>query len=131
MFNITGNKITLTKGNSAAIDITMTNSATGELITLETSDRVVLTAKDLFGNTAFQKIITSENRVSEEEPIYECVFEPDDTINLPVGQYKYDVMLILGDGQVVTFISSDLIIMKAIGLYTDLNTPETGGDDSG
>lgn len=130
MFDISrNNTISLTRGNSAAINITMQNSATQELITLGESDKVVLTVKSYNKEKVLQKIVTSENRVSEEQPIYECLFYPDDTINIPTGHYKYDVMLILADGQVVTFISSNLVLIDAIGLYTDITTPETTHDD--
>jgi hypothetical protein len=45
---------------------------------------------------------------------------------LTTGEYLYDVLLLTSDGQAITFISSSLVIEKAIGLYTD-----AGGGDNG
>lgn len=128
MFNVLrNNTISLTRGNSATINITMENSSTQEYITLGDHDKVVLTAKGPSGEKVIQKTITSDDLVSGADiPMYSCGFEPSDTINLKEGQYRYDVMLLLEDGQVVTFISANLLIAEAIGLYTDVPL-ESGG----
>jgi hypothetical protein len=44
---------------------------------------------------------------------------------LNVGEYFYDCLLLMDDGQAITFISSKFIILEAAGYYTD------GGESNG
>ena len=110
--------IKITKGNSATIDITLVDSSSGEHFTLSDGDKVLFTIKNRKGETVIQKVITSADEYPEEA-VYQCVFEPNDTISLPTGTYDYDCLLVTEDGEAVTFISSAFVITKAIGLYTD------------
>lgn len=115
------NVIKITRGNSADISITVTDAKTGEPIELDEGDRVVFTAKNPAGVTVIRKELTS-NDASEEDPTSLVMsLIPDDTM-ITTGEYKYDVLYLTQDNQAITFISSTLIILPAIGLYTD-----TGG----
>lgn len=112
------NVIKITRGNSADISITVTDAESGEPITLETGDKVVFTAKNPAGVTVIRKELTS-NDASEEDPtILIMSLAPDDTL-ITTGEYKYDVLYLTQDSQAITFISSVLVILPAVGLYTD------------
>lgn len=113
------NVIKITKGNSATIDITLVDSSSGEHFTLSDGDRILFTIKNRNGETVIQKVITSADEYPEEEGVYQCAFEPNDTISLPTGTYDYDCLLVTEDGEAITFISSAFVITKAVGLYTD------------
>lgn len=115
------NVIKITRGNSADISITVTDAETGEPIELDEGDKVVFTAKNPAGVTVIRKELTS-NDASEEDPTSLVMsLTPGDTM-ITTGEYKYDVLYLTHDNQAITFISSTLIILPAIGLYTD-----TGG----
>lgn len=114
------NVIKITKGNSAVIDITLVDSDTQEHIELSEGDRILFTVKNQGDRTVIQKVITNADLLSGETDVYACAIDPEDTAKLPIGDYDYDCLLLLSDGQAITFISSKLVITKAVGLYTDV-----------
>ena len=119
MFNISDcNFISLTRGNSAVIQITPTDSNTGDPIILSDTDRVIFTIKNRRNVTVFQKILTA-NDYEEGSTALSCYMDPDDTIDLPTGEYKYDCLFVTDDKQAVTFIQSIFVLTDAYGVYTD------------
>lgn len=112
--------ITLYRGNSAEVLITLTDRDTGEPITIETDDKVLFTAKK--GPKTIQKVLTVENISPDDQHSLILTIEPEETV-IPTGEYPYDVLLITHDNKAITCISSTLIIRPAVGLYTDV-----GGD---
>lgn len=124
MFDIFDNNvIKINRGNSAVVNITPIDTDTGAPIILSEGDRVLFTVKDLNGESVFQKVLTSENYSGEQDDSLDCEIEPEDTIDLPTGEYQYDCLFLSGS-QAVTFISSAFIIEKALGVYTDLHGGE-------
>lgn len=119
MFNTcNANSIWLTRGNSAVIQITPTDESTGDVIILSDTDCVIFTIKNRRNDTVFQKILTHDNYEAGEESI-SCRIEPEDTINLPTGEYKYDCLYVTADNQAITFIQDIFILTDAYGVYTD------------
>lgn len=124
MFNVSGdNIIHLTKGNSAVLNINLYDES-GEPRPLVDGDVVLFTLKKDYGSVIFQKKITNKDYSEDEDRVLNCILKPSDTSDLPIGEYKYDCLLVTFDGQADTFISSSLILTDAYGFYTD-----TGGDD--
>lgn len=129
MFNVfDSNIIKIVRGNSALIDITPIDTETGDPIILESSDKVLFTAKDRNGNTVIQKQLTSQDYSDPEDTSLNCIIDKEDTVDLLTGEYKYDCLYIYPDGQAITFISSTLIILDAVGTYKDILP--SGGDSS-
>lgn len=112
--------ITLYRGNSADVLITLTDRDTGEPITIEQDDKVLFTAKK--GLKTIQKVLTVENISPDDQHSLILTIEPEETV-IPTGEYPYDVLLITHDNKAITCISSTLVIKPAVGLYTDV-----GGD---
>lgn len=115
------NMIVLTRGNSASIEIVPINAETGDPITLSSDDTVLFTVKNRYDETVIQKMMTGPDQSGDGSTSIICDIDPDDTIDLPTGEYKYDCLLVTGDGQAITFISSVFIINNAIGVYTDIS----------
>ena len=128
MFNIFDpNIIQITKGNTATIDITPINTATGDPYILDEGDKVLFTVKNRLGETVIQKVLTKDDYEDEEDTSINCDLDADDTKDLLTGEYKYDVLLVVADNaQAITFISSTFIITEAIGMYTDLGVNQNG-----
>lgn len=124
MFDIfDANVIHITRGNSANINITPIDTDEGAPIILYEGDKVLFTVKNAKGETVIQKTLTYENYEDPEDKSLDCEIEPEDTIDLPTGEYQYDCLFLSGS-QAVTFISSAFIIEKALGVYTDLHGGE-------
>lgn len=114
----------ITKGNSAEVAITITDTKSGEPISIGPTDTVVFTANDKNGKTVLQKPLTIANLLEDGHTLL-LEIEHDETM-LPTGEYPYDIMLVTDDPKkIMTFISSTLIIEPAVGLYTD----DIGGGD--
>lgn len=118
MFDIfDSNVIKITRGNSAALIITPIDNVTGDPYILSEGDVVIFTLQSIkTGEKILQKFLTSEN---QDDGNIVCNLEPEDTLDMPTGEYKYDCLLKTNDGQAVTFISSSFVITEAIGVYTD------------
>lgn len=122
MFGISDNVLCITRGNSMTIIITPMTADTGKPVILGEGDTVLFTVKNLLGTTVIQKTLTMANYDEGENLV--CEVDASETINLPNGEYKYDCLMVLSDGQASTFISSKMFVTDAVGLYTDI----TGGD---
>lgn len=120
-----GNLISVVKGNSAAIGITITDTETGDPYILTGDTVVIFTVKNKRGEKVIQKTLTFQD-YEEDQQTLECNLSPSDTVTLLTGEYDYDCLLYSeSENLAVTFISSNLVIEKAVGLYTDIS----GGDN--
>ena len=95
MFKIINNEITLTRGDSASMSFKCINESTGEEYDYS-ADNVVFSLKKCPAEPKplIQKTITDGK----------LVLEPEDTADLPFGQYYYDVVINKADGSVDTVI---------------------------
>ena len=100
MYKIEGNKITLTKGDSFYCEVGMTTE-TGEAYTPQEGDVIrfglKLTAND--EEPLIEKIIPNDTKILH--------LDPDDTKNLKVQKYVYDVEIAFENGDVDTFINNE------------------------
>ncbi|MBO7452128.1 MAG: hypothetical protein J6U54_17505 [Clostridiales bacterium] len=121
-----GNLISVVKGNSAVIGITITDAQTGEPYILTGDAVVIFTVKNKKGEIVIQKTLTSQD-YEEDEQTLECNISPADTVTLLTGEYDYDCLLYSeSENLAVTFISSNLVVEKAVGLYTDISGGDAG-----
>lgn len=121
------NTIVITKGNSAGIDITLIDPETADPYILQEGDKVLFTVKNQNSKAVIQKVLTNADYSDPEDTSLDLELFPDDTINLPVGCYRYDCLLLTSDGKAITFISSFFRIRDACGLYTDIPDGDAGG----
>ena len=130
MYNLFDKSVfTIYQGNSMELDIYLTDSETGECIPLENGAYVLFTIANRHGEKVIQKKLTESNCVTEGEiPFIVCTIDADETINLLTGEYSYDCLYVDGSS-VTTFISSTVVVAKAVGKYTD--TPSNGGESDG
>lgn len=130
MYNLFDKSVfTIYQGNSMELDIYLTDSETGEYIPLENDAYVLFTIEDKAHNKVIQKKLTSSNCIIDGEvPVIVCTIDADETINLVTGEYSYDCLYVDGSS-VTTFISSTVVVAKAIGKYTD--TIVNGGETDG
>ena len=93
MFQIEDNAITITRGDSARIDITVYD-AHGEEYELQEGDALVFTVKSSVNDK--EKLIQKSGAVIN--------INPQDTQDLDYGKYVYDVQITLANGTVNTII---------------------------
>ena len=89
------NRIFLTKGDNAELDIRLYN-LDGEEVVIRPDDTIVLTVRK---NTSQQT--ASFSKTAYLNTIY---FEPEDTNSLTPGLYVYDIQLTNADGEISTII---------------------------
>lgn len=126
MYNLFDTSVlTIYQGNSLELDIYLTDTDTGEPVPIENDAYVLFTVENKNHDIVIQKKLTSSDYDAElDPPAVVCQINVDDTINLPTGEYMYDCLYVNGD-TAVTFVSSSVVISRAIGKYTDSNS--TGG----
>ena len=94
MLTIKGNDIHLTKGDSAYLNVEITNDD-GTPYAIKEGDTLTMTVKATNGTKIFSKTVQAYESI---------IIEPQDTINVGVGRYKYDIQLNT-ENQVYTIIS--------------------------
>ena len=83
MLTIKGNDIHLTKGDSAYLNVEITNDDETPYAIKE-GDTLTMTVKATNGTKIFSKTVQAYESI---------ILEPKDTINVGVGRYKYDIQL--------------------------------------
>jgi hypothetical protein len=132
MFEINNktNKITLTQGNSAIIDITPYLNDSQNPIVLQEGDKVLFTVKSVSGREYLKKILTNNDYDNEEDTSLNVVLTPEDTVNLAPYRYLYDLLLIYANGEAYTFIgTSEFEITQAVGTINDLTQDRVDDDE--
>ena len=102
-YSVSGNRITLTRGDTAKISVTTKYKNTGENYTPIEGDSIKF---------SFKKYITDKSPVFEKNvPINTMmlVIEPEDTMSLPFGPYHFDGQLTFRNGDVDTFIQNGIL----------------------
>lgn len=96
MFEVYRNDISITRGDSAIFDITITDKQKN-IYTPGEGDEIIFTVKENTRSNAivFQKLV--ENN--------QVIINPSDTEDLRYGKYVYDVQLKTADGWVDTVIT--------------------------
>ena len=93
------NTIQLTRGDTAYLNVTITNETDSSVYELQDEDTLTLTVKKSTKDTefSFQKKVAGSLTIK---------IEPNDTKDLAVGKYKYDVQLNTATGDVFTIIAA-------------------------
>ena len=105
---IKNNNIQLTRGDTARIQVPITNNATGEEYILSDLDKLTMTVKknETDFKSLMQKTLTGTNSF---------YITPSDTRNLSFGKYVYDVQLTTESGDVYTVIEPSVFeILKEV-----------------
>lgn len=104
--------ITLTQGNSAEIAI-VPYYTEDEPIVPEEGDKVIFCVK-CARKVIIRKELTAAD-YDEEEQALKLILSPEDTINLPPSDYRYDCLYIFANGEAYTFIDKAIFkIVEAI-----------------
>ena len=83
MLTIKGNEIHLTQGDSAYLNVEITNDD-GTPYAIKEGDSLTITVKATNGTKIFSKTVQAYESI---------IIEPQDTIDVGVGRYKYDIQL--------------------------------------
>lgn len=115
MFEIKGARILLTKGDCAVLRVEMTREfadGSREAYTMQPTDTLTLTAKKnrLCKTEMLQLVSVGETAL---------MFRPEDTKELPSGEYIYDIEMKTADGQPYTVIGQGMPGMDATLVILD------------
>mgnify|MGYP006916027032 CR=1 FL=1 len=105
LYKISKNKISITRGDSAYLDINIFNED-GTAYTLHDGDTVqaqVRTEPNIGELLIDASLENGKIYVNDNGAIVWHIF-PADTRNLEIGTYSYDVQIVTADGDVFTFI---------------------------
>ena len=83
MLTIKGNEIHLTQGDSAILNVEITNDD-GTPYAIKEGDSLTITVKATNGTKIFSKTVQAYESI---------IIEPKDTADVGVGRYKYDIQL--------------------------------------
>lgn len=115
MFNIFDkNVVNIPRGDSVTVYVTPIDDSTGNPIVLEENDSVIFAVATKTGEPVLSKTLTSANYDDSQEGSLVCEFAPEDTANLPTGEYPYTCLLVLSAGTRVTFVTSSIVITETI-----------------
>ena len=118
MYNLFDSQVLkIYQGNSMMLEIAMTDTSTGEPVEMANDDYVLFTVVNKNERVVIEKRLTV-NDYDENDKVLLCKIDPQDTINLITGEYKYDMLYVCGNDTPTTFMSSTLIITKAYGKIT-------------
>lgn len=89
--------IRLTRGDTAAFTINITNEVTDEVYNMASDDTLTMSVKKKAKNSemCFSKTVVGTNKI---------LIEPSDTKGLDFGKYVYDVELVTSSGGTSTII---------------------------
>lgn len=104
-YSVKGTTITLTRGDTFAADIGIFQP-NGEPYTPNIGDKIRFALK--------QSVKDEKCLIIKEIPIetMKLVLLPEDTKNLSFGNYVYDIQLTKSNGEVDTFITKSILILK-------------------
>lgn len=103
-YSVKKTSITLTRGDTMKIQVSITNSD-GEPYIPEPTDVIRFAMKKDYTdqNPLITKIIPNDTLILQLDPV--------DTKSLEFGEYVYDIQLTNGDGEIDTFITKSKLIL--------------------
>lgn len=99
MLKVVGTSITLTRGDTARLSLSLTYKDTGEWYIPAEGDTIRFAMKKDYDDSS-GPILT----IQIDPETLELHIRPEDTKQLAYGTYKYDIQLTTADGDVDTFI---------------------------
>lgn len=106
MFKITGNTITLTRGDTLKATVGMRDKDTGDPYVPVAGDVIRFALKKNYEDASplIVKIVPNETQLLH--------LEPSDTKSLPFGNYVYDIEITFANGDVDTFIDKAKFVLE-------------------
>lgn len=109
MLTINGTTITLTRGDSASIKLTLTDKNDGSAYEPIEGDSIRFALNKQYGTDSPSVLID----IPTDTLILEIL--PEHTKHLSFGNYKYDIEITYSDGRVETFIAkADFVVDKEV-----------------
>lgn len=125
MLKINGTTITMTRGDTARIEVQMQYENDTPYMAYY-GDVIRFTVKKNYDDSRpliVKDIMARQDDSEDALTIVDSVelhIAPEDTRDLPYGQYKYDIQLLRVNGDIDTFIDrGTLILTEEVGRYTD------------
>lgn len=103
-FSVIRNRISITRGDSAQITLTIRDRVTGRPFVPGTDDRLTFTVKRAVTDKEVLITKTLDNGIIRQESDCLLLLLPEDTARLPFGTYRHDVELVLVSGYTDTVI---------------------------
>ena len=103
-FSVIRNRISITRGDSAQITLTIRDRVTGRPFVPGTDDPLTFTVKRELSDEVPVVVKTLDNGIIRQETDCLLFLLPEDTASLPFGTYRYDVELVLASGYTDTVI---------------------------
>lgn len=103
-FSVIRNRISITRGDSAQITLTIRDRVTGRAFVPGADDRLTFTVKRELSDEIPLVVKTLDNGIVRRETDCLLLLLPEDTASLPFGTYRYDVELVLVSGYTDTVI---------------------------
>ncbi|MBC3535718.1 hypothetical protein [Megasphaera hominis] len=103
-FSVIRNRISITRGDSAEIRMSIRDRVTGKPFIPGPDDRLTFTVKRELSDEAPVVVKTLDNGIVRREQECLLLLVPEDTARLPFGAYWYDVELVLASGYTDTVI---------------------------
>ena len=102
-YSVSGNKITMTRGDTAKIFVTVKYKSSGEMYQPQEGDNIKF---------SFKKFISDKDPIFEKDvSMYNMllIINPEDTKSLAFGPYYFDGQLTYRNGDVDTFIQNGIL----------------------
>lgn len=108
MFKVYKNRISITRGDSAYIGIRIMNPATDSDYVLQDGDAIQAQVRTIAntGELLIDASIENGKIYIDDNGVLTWRISPEDTRELDIGTYAYDVQLVTGFGDVFTFIEN-------------------------
>ena len=110
-FSVIRNRISITRGDSAQITLTIRDRVTGQQFVPGPDDRLTFTVKQELSDEVPLVVKTLDNGIVRREQECLLLLVPEDTARLPFGTYRYDVELVLASGYTDTVIPPSQFIV--------------------
>ena len=114
MVNVNGRDITLTRGDTMRLQVTMTLN--GDPYTPVDGDTLRAAVKHPWLNPSQSDYVEREPLIIKQIPTSTLLWElqPEDTKTLGFGPYDYDIQLTFADGTVDTFLTGRLVLTPEV-----------------
>ena len=114
-FSVIRNRISITRGDSAQITLTIRDRVTGSVFILDDGDRLTFTLKRFITDKEPVLTKTLGQGIRQEQERCVLQFLPEDTQLLACGRYVYEMKLMRKNGYTDTFIPArDFFLERSV-----------------
>lgn len=111
MYKVEGNKITMTRGDTLILQVNISQGEEPYVPVEGDSVRFAVKSRLNSRGTAFKEAEPLINKNIPTDTML-LTLEPDDTKQLPFGEYAYDIEITFNNGVVDTFITNSPLILE-------------------